>query len=113
MHPTRDSAQQRQRWPIWLAMWCVSLALLLSCVFGMLALGLQQRRIALPAFGVRLGPIWIESCFPRWEMPSRKGCIGDTGLIHRPNALWLVVDSTPLGKAHMHRLISIPPERVP
>ena len=73
-------------------------------------LSVQQQWVALPAFGVRLGPVWLTSCFPRWEMPSSQGCVSDTGDIHRPSVVWLVIESPQYSNERKYRLITILPE---
>src|SRR5262245_28068966 len=70
-----EGFMRRSRWPIWLAVSCCCLALLLSCALGLLSV--QQQWVRLPAFAVRLGPVWLTSCFPRWEMTSSLGCVSD------------------------------------
>jgi hypothetical protein len=98
----------RSRRPIWIAVSCCCLALLLSCALGMLSV--QQRWVALPAFGARLGPFWLTSCLPRWEMISSLGCISDNGDFRRPSEIWLEVDAPPYGNRRMYRLLSILPD---
>ena len=93
--------------PIWLAASCCMLAMLLGCTVA--ELSVQQRWVALPAFAVRLGPVWLTSCFHRLEMTSSLGCVDSNGQIHRPNVIWLVIESPQYSKSRMYRLLTILP----
>jgi len=108
MHRSHDPVQQHLRRPIWLAISCCCLALLLSCALGLLSV--QQRWVPLPAFAVRLGPVWLTSCFHRWEMTSSLGCVSNTGDIHRPSVVWLVIESPQYSNERMYRLVTLLPE---
>jgi hypothetical protein len=108
MHCRHDSAQPYLRRPIWLAVSGCLLAVLLSCAVGLLSV--QQQWVPLPAFFVRLGPVWLTSCFPRLEMTSSLGCVSNTGAIHRPSVVWLVIESPQYSNERMYRLITILPE---
>src|SRR5215212_7947878 len=108
MHHSHDLAQHRSRRPIWIAVSCCFLTLLLSCALGLLSV--QQRWVPLPAFAVRLGPVWLTSCFPRMEMTSSLGCVNESGDIHHPSVVWLVIDSAQYSNARMYRLITILPD---
>ena len=100
-------AQRHLLRPIWLAVSCCMLALLLGCAVA--GLSVQQRWLALPAFAVRLGPVWLTSCFHRWEMTSSLGCVSGNGDIHRPSVVWLVVESSQYSHERMYRVLTILP----
>ena len=108
MYRSHDLAQHPPRRAIWLAVSCCCLALLLSCALGLLSV--QQRWVDLPAFAVRLGPVWLTSCFHRWEMTSSLGCVSDSGDIHRPSVVWLVIESSQYSHERMYRLVTLLPE---
>jgi hypothetical protein len=93
---------------IWLAISCCFLAVLLSCAVGLMSV--QQQWVALPAFFVRLGPVWLTSCFPRLEMTSSLGCVSNTGDIHRPSVVWLVIEAPQYSNERKYRLITILPK---
>jgi hypothetical protein len=105
-HPP-DPAQHPSRRPLLLAVSICCLALLLGC--AVVGLSVQQRWVALPAFAVRLGPVWLTSCFYRLEMTSSLGCVNGNGQIHRPNVIWLVIESPQYSKSRMYRLLTILP----
>jgi hypothetical protein len=92
---------------IWLAVLCCMLVLLLGCAVA--GLSVQQRWVALPAFAVRLGPVWLTSCFYRLEMTSSLGCVNGNGQIHRPSVIWLVIESPQYSKSRMYRLLTLLP----
>ena len=108
MYRPHDPTLDRSRRPIWLAIACCCLALLLSCALGLLSV--QQQWVPLPAFALRLGQIWLTSCLHRWEMTSSLGCVNNNGDIHRPSAVWLVVESAQYSNVRMYRLITVLPE---
>jgi hypothetical protein len=101
-------AQRHSIRSIWLAVACCCLALLLGCALA--SLSVQQRWVDLPAFAVRLGPLWLTSCLHRWEMTSSLGCVNNNGDIHRPSVIWLVIESSQYSNERMYRLLTILPE---
>jgi hypothetical protein len=107
MDQPHHPAQHLLRRQIWLAVSICCLALLLGCAVGLLSV--QQRWVALPAFAVRLGPVWLTSCFYRLEMTSSLGCVNGNGQIHRPSVIWLVIESPQYSKSRMYRLLTLLP----
>ncbi len=108
MHRPHDPAQHHPSRLIWLVVSCCCLALLLSCALGLLSV--QQRWVALPAFGTRLGPFLLTSCLPRWEMTSSLGCVSNNGDFRRPGEVWLEIYAPQYSNRRTYRLITILPE---
>jgi hypothetical protein len=97
---------QRARWPLVLALGCVSLALLLIC--ALTTVGVQQQQLPLPAFWLRVGPLAFQSCSPQREAPTQWGCVDSAGRMQSPHAVWLILYS-PLGEGDSYQLMSISP----